>query len=71
MIIGGENIYKEAMPLADILYLTFIDATFDGDTFFPEVDFKIWKEISRDNHTLTKKTRLIIVLLPIPAALET
>lgn len=36
-IIGGGQIYKEAMPLADRLYLTRIHATIDGDTFFPDI----------------------------------
>ncbi|MDE7461261.1 MAG: dihydrofolate reductase [Paramuribaculum sp.] len=38
MIIGGGMIYEEAMPLADTLYITEIDATLpDADTFFPEI----------------------------------
>lgn len=38
MIIGGGMIYEEAMPLADTLYITEIDATQpDADTFFPEI----------------------------------
>jgi dihydrofolate reductase len=34
-ICGGYDIYKEAIPLADRLYLTLIDAPFEGDVFFP------------------------------------
>lgn len=34
-IIGGGQIFEQAMPLADRLYLTVIDASFDADTFFP------------------------------------
>lgn len=36
MIIGGGSIYQRCLPLADTLYLTFIDANIDGDTCFPE-----------------------------------
>ncbi|EIV8474168.1 type 3 dihydrofolate reductase, partial [Vibrio vulnificus] len=36
MIIGGGSIYAECLPKADKLYLTFIDATIDGDTQFPD-----------------------------------
>ncbi|MBS7345731.1 MAG: dihydrofolate reductase [Caryophanon sp.] len=36
MIIGGEQIFTEALPLADRLYITHIDTTFEGDTFFPQ-----------------------------------
>lgn len=35
MIIGGSNIYKQALPLAHRLYLTQVESTIDGDTFFP------------------------------------
>ncbi len=38
MIIGGGEIYKLAMPLADRLYITHIDAEPAGDTVFPEID---------------------------------
>jgi len=50
MIAGGLSIYKQFLPLADRIYLTFIDYEFKADTFFPEIDFNQWKEISRNNH---------------------
>jgi dihydrofolate reductase len=34
-IAGGEMLYKEALPLADIMYITMVEAEVDGDTFFP------------------------------------
>ncbi len=37
-IAGGAEIYAQALPLADRLYLTEIEAVFDGDTFFPNFD---------------------------------
>ncbi|GIU47629.1 type 3 dihydrofolate reductase [Shewanella sp. KT0246] len=43
VVIGGGQLYKEILPVADILYLTFIDLTVDGDTFFPEWDDGNWK----------------------------
>jgi dihydrofolate reductase len=36
MIIGGGSIYQHCLPMADTLYLTFIDAAIDGDTRFPD-----------------------------------
>lgn len=43
-IIGGESVYAEALPLADRLYLTHIDATpTQADAFFPTVDYAAWK----------------------------
>src|SRR3989344_3437051 len=40
----------EAPPRADRMYLTFINATFPGDVFFPEYDTAQWREISREDH---------------------
>ncbi len=46
-ICGGHKIYEEALPLADRLYLTFIDADFEGDAFFPPWENLFTREISR------------------------
>ena len=48
-IIGGAELYKATLPHADNLYLTLINQDFDGDTFFPEIDFKVWTEASRED----------------------
>ncbi len=48
-IIGGAELYKATLPLADNLYLTLINQEFTGDTFFPEIDFKAWSEVSRED----------------------
>ncbi len=43
MIIGGGQIYAQAMPLADRLYLTYIHKEYpEADTFFPEIDPAVW-----------------------------
>ena len=48
MLIGGAELYRQALPQADVLYLTEIDAEFAGDAFFPEVDLARWRiEIGR------------------------
>jgi dihydrofolate reductase len=49
-IIGGAEIYTLGLKYATRLYLTEIDATIDGDTYFPEVNPTEWKEISRVPH---------------------
>lgn len=41
-IIGGGNLYKQALPYADRLYITEINEDFDGDTFFPAFDKLEW-----------------------------
>ncbi len=43
MICGGASVYQQFLPLAQRLYLTYIHQTFDGDTFFPEVNMEEWK----------------------------
>lgn len=54
-IIGGAEIYKLAMPLADKLDLTFVDAELNADAFFPEIDRNIWKETSREDFSADEK----------------
>ncbi|TSC57207.1 MAG: dihydrofolate reductase [Candidatus Peregrinibacteria bacterium Greene0416_19] len=50
IIFGGGEVYREAMPLADRIYLTRVHATFDGDATFPDIDPAQWKEIRREEH---------------------
>lgn len=50
VVIGGAQLFKEALPLADKLYLTIIDHLFQGDVYFPPVDATLWREASREEH---------------------
>ena len=54
-VIGGAEIYKQAMFLADTIYLTEVHHTFEGDTFFPEIDSVLWQETSREEHKADEK----------------
>jgi len=47
-VIGGAEIFKEAFPMADRLYITWIEEEFEGDTYFPEFDEKEWNVISKE-----------------------
>jgi dihydrofolate reductase len=47
-VIGGAELYRLALPRADRLYLTLIDADYDGDTFFPDFDPADWRETARE-----------------------
>jgi len=49
-LIGGAELYRDGLKLADKLYMTEIDATFEGDAFFPELDETKWQEVSREQH---------------------
>ena len=44
-VIGGSNVYAQALPIADRLYITFIEGEFKGDIYFPEVDWTLWKKV--------------------------
>jgi dihydrofolate reductase len=57
MICGGASVYKQFLTLAKRLYLTFIHQSFDGDTYFPEVDFKEWKEVKRIDNKADDKNK--------------
>ncbi len=49
-IIGGSEIYRQAMPVADKIYLTIIDGNFGGDTFFPDyTEFK--QVVKQEKHS--------------------
>ena len=47
-VVGGAQIYAEALPVTDRLELTLVDAEPEGDTFFPEVDWLRWREVGRE-----------------------
>jgi len=49
MIIGGEEIYKLAVPIAKKIYITHVHTQFEGDAWFPEINYKHWKITSREN----------------------
>lgn len=55
MVIGGGQIYAAALPLAQRLYLTEVDAEVEGDTRFPELDAGAWREVSREEHAADER----------------
>ena len=55
-IIGGAQIYEQALPIADKIYLTKIHADFpEADAFFPKIDFSVWRETSRETFPADEK----------------
>ncbi|KJD35458.1 dihydrofolate reductase [Tamlana sedimentorum] len=50
-IIGGGEIYKQALTFASKIELTRVHHSFEADTFFPEIDNTIWKETANTFHT--------------------
>lgn len=55
MITGGAQLYQLFLPLADRLFLTFIDASPEGDTFFPNYESMSWKETFNEKHAADEK----------------
>jgi dihydrofolate reductase len=47
-VVGGAEVFAEALPLADRLELTHVDREPEGDTVFPDVDWSEWREIRRE-----------------------
>lgn len=54
-IIGGGEIYKQALPFADKVYLTKVDTELEADTFFPEIDEKDWELVLLERHLMDDK----------------
>lgn len=50
-ILGGAEIFKEALPLTHEMIITEVDANPDGDTFFPPVDYSVWEKVSEESHS--------------------
>ena len=50
-IIGGAQVYEQALPIVDVLHLTRIHARWaSADAFFPTLDMNEWQEVSREHH---------------------
>jgi dihydrofolate reductase len=55
MVLGGAEIYKQALPEIDEVILTHIDEEFEGDAFFPELVSKDWELLSSEAHSKDEK----------------
>lgn len=49
-VVGGVEVYRAALPVADRLEITFVDASPEGDAWFPEVDWSRWREVAREQY---------------------
>ena len=54
-VIGGAEIYRQALEHADRMYLTLVHAHIPGDTYFPPFDQSHWQEVSRERHEPDEK----------------
>jgi len=60
-LIGGGEMYKEALPIASQMHITRIDALIEGDTKFPEIDESIWQCKSRVNRSADEKNQYDLI----------
>ena len=49
-IMGGAQIYREALSVVDRMYITHVECDYEGDTSFPEVDYSQWKLVDVVRH---------------------
>ncbi|MFC4162089.1 dihydrofolate reductase [Epilithonimonas zeae] len=54
-VIGGGEIYKQTMDVADRLEITQVNGDFEADTFFPKIDPKIWQKTDEECHSKDDK----------------
>lgn len=54
-VIGGGEIYKQAMPLAKQIYITKVDASLNADTFFPDIEALTWEVAWKQKHQKDEK----------------
>ncbi|WP_339833422.1 dihydrofolate reductase [uncultured Flavobacterium sp.] len=54
-IIGGGQIYKQSIEIADKIELTRVHTTVEADTFFPKIDEDVWEVIESEHHPKDEK----------------
>jgi dihydrofolate reductase len=50
MVIGGAEIYRQVLPMTDVIYLTRVHAEIPGDTYFPDIIWDDWMEVESEYH---------------------
>ncbi len=56
-ILGGGEIYRQSMDIADKLIITEVHHEFEGDTYFPDIDKQKWEEVSREEYKADEKNK--------------
>ena len=54
-IIGGTSLFREALPIADVIHLTEVEADVEGDTYFPDFDRGEWTETQIERHGVDER----------------
>jgi dihydrofolate reductase len=69
-VIGGAEIYRAALPFADVIYLTEIEAAFEGDTYFPHLEKTAWCEEACEKNVTAEGVKYAFVTLHRRRALD-
>jgi dihydrofolate reductase len=57
-IVGGAEIYRQAMAITNKIYLTIVHQSFEGDTYFPKIEENVWVETEREDHDADEKNKI-------------
>ena len=57
-VIGGAEIYKQALTFVNKIYLTIVHQNYEADAFFPELNKNEWKEITKEDHPVDEKNNV-------------
>jgi dihydrofolate reductase len=55
MVIGGAQLYRQTLERAERMYLTLVKTELDGDTLFPQIEMRHWRELERESHRADEK----------------
>jgi len=55
MVMGGAEVYQQLIPKATRLYITHIDASFEGDAWFPELNMSAWTRVFHEPHAADER----------------
>ncbi|WP_396638574.1 dihydrofolate reductase [Maribacter sp. R77961] len=62
-IIGGGEIYEQGLPFSNKIELTRVHGTFEADTFFPNIDTKLWELVIEEHHPADEKHKYAFTYL--------
>jgi dihydrofolate reductase len=55
MVIGGAQLYRQTLDRAERMYLTLVKTELDGDTLFPQIEMRHWRELESESHRADEK----------------
>ena len=56
-VVGGADIFKQVLPITDVIFLTIVHEKFEADTFFPEINWNEWTKSNEQHHEPDEKNK--------------